>query len=331
LREVIFKNIEELEEKRWLDLLENSDWVTFFHTYPWFLVWESSYPQTHFSLFLLEDQNKNYLAGFPFWVKKKFGLKKIFSLPFGTYGGLVSDKGLTEEEISPFVNHCMDTLKRWNVLKIEVVDFFGRFDFLKSFGFKPRNYLTHILNLDEFDQTDPFRGFTRERKKAVTQSQKRGVEVADVESEDEVKRCYQLTLSTYKRYRMEKPKYPFSLFKNIFYIIGGKNLLKWVVAKKDQKIIGSLINFCFGDMVFAWEGASDYDYQSYRANDALRFHSILWAKKNKFKIYNFGATPKEALGMLRFKESWGTSKRYYKIWEWESFGGKILEKARKLF
>lgn len=327
---VIFKNIDELDDKKWLELLKNSNFTTFFHTKPWFLVWEKSYPQTDFYLFLLEDQEKNYLAGLPFWVKKKFGLKNFFSLPFGTYGGFVFDKKLGEKEVFFFINRCIETLKGWNVLKIEVVDFFEGFGFLQSFGFKSRRYFTHILDLNEFDEANPFKSFTKERKKAVSQSQKRGVSVKNVESEDEVKKCYELTLSTYERYRMKKPKYPFLLFKNILYIIGGQNLLKWVVAKKDEKIVGSLINFYFKDMLFAWEGASDYTYQSLRPNDALRFHSLLWAKKNNFKIYNFGATPEKALGVLRFKESWGTKKRYYKIWEWESFCGRVLEKTRKL-
>ncbi len=329
MKKVFFRKIDELDFKRWLQLLKNSETTTFFHTHPWFLVWKKSYPQTDFSFFILEDQGKNYLAGFPFWIKKKFGLKKFSSLPFGTYGGFVFDRKLEQKEIFFFIKRCMEALKGWNVLKIEIIDFFESFDFLQSFGFKSKPYLTHILNLNDFDQDDPFRGFTRERKKAVSQSQKRGVWIKDVESEDEVEKCYELTLSTYKRYGMRKPKYPFLLFKNIFVIIGGQNLLKWIVAKKDDKVIGSLINFYFKDMVFSWEGASDYNYQSLRPNDALRFHSILWAKKNNFFLYNLGATPEKGSGMLRFKESWGAKKRYYKVWEWESLCGRFLKKTRK--
>lgn len=327
---VIFKNIDELDDKKWLELLKNSNFTTFFHTKPWFLVWKKSYPQTDFYLFLLEDQKKNYLAGLPFWVKKKFGLKKFFSLPFGTYGGFVFDKKLGEKEVSFFINRCIETLKGWNVLKIEVVDFFKKFDFLESLGFQPREYFTHLLDLNNFFENDSYRGFTKKRREAIRQSEKRGVWIKDVESEAEVEKCYELTLATYSRYKIKKPKYPLLLFRNIFKIMQGQPYLKWAIAKKDEKIIGSLINFAFRDMVCAWEGASDYTYQSLRPNDALCFHSILWAKKNNFKIYNFGATPEKALGMLRFKESWGTKKRYYKIWEWESFCGRVLEKTRKL-
>ena len=341
------KKLDEVDERRWDELLFSSTYSTVYHSLSWCKVWQKTYPQSDYLFLILTDEKGNYWAGFPLWEKNKYGLKSLYSLPFGTYGGpifkgevnmLFRQKGLkggTEQCSVPtsiqkeLINKFTEVSQKWNVLQIQTVDFFNQYDFLSLFGFSYKDYFAHLLDLTTIDDNSPMEGFDKKRKEGIRQSQRRGVLIKDMESLEEVKRCYELTLDTYCRYGIEKPKYPLLLFENIFRVMRDKNLLKWVVVLKDNQIIGSLMNFAFKDMVYAWEGASDYDSQNFRPNDSLFFHTILWAKKNNFKLFNFGATPSKALGMQRFKESWGTFVKPYKIYEKKSWLGKVLSKLRK--
>ena len=320
------KKLDEVEGKKWDELLFSSSYSTVYHSLSWCRVWQKTYPQSDFLFIILKDSDENYLLGFPLWEKKKLFLSSFYSLPFGTYGGPIMKDKIDKVSIDVCLKKLDAITQKWNVLKIEVADFFNQYDFLNSYGFSSKNYFAHLLDLSAIDENNPMKEFDKKRKEGIRQSQRRGVLIKDIESLKEVERCYELTLDTYHRYGIKKPKYPLLLFENIFSVMRQNNLLKWVVATKDNKIIGSLMNFTFKDMVYAWEGASDYDSQNFRPNDALLFHTILWAKKNGFKFFNFGATPSGALGMLRFKESWGTFVKTYKIYERKNWLGNLLTK-----
>jgi hypothetical protein len=323
------KKLDEVDERRWDELLFSSDYSTVYHSLSWCKVWQKTYPQSDFLFIILKDCDGSYLFGFPLWEKKKFFLSSFHSLPFGTYGGAIMKDSIDAARISVCLEKFTAITRKWNVLKIQVVDFFNQYEFLNPCGFSYKNYSAHLLDLTTIDDNSPMEGFDKKRREGIRQSQRRGVLIKDIESLEEVKRCYELTLDTYCRYGIKKPKYPLLLFETIFKVMRDKNLLKWVVALKDNQIIGSLMSFAFKDMVYAWEGASDYDSQNVRPSDALFFHTILWAKENNFELFNFGATPPKALGMQGFKESWGTFVKPYKIYEKKSWWGKVLSKLRK--
>lgn len=327
---VEIKSLNNLDEDKWNKLLEDSPQSTVYHTKSWAEVWERSYPKSASFFIISFDEKGDYLAGLPVWQRQRFGLKSFFSMPFGTYGGLIKKGEIDESALSHFYEKLVQVFKGGNMIKAQLVDFFSTDCYLQNVGFSSSKYYTYLIFLDRIDENDYMQTFTRKRREGIRQSQRRGIEVKDIHSLEDVRQCYQLSEETYTRHNIKKVKYPFKLFENIFALMGKGNLLKWFIALKEERIIGSLINFAFKDTLYAWEGGSDFRELNARPNDALFLHSILWAKKNGFKLFNFGATPEGAEGMISFKESWGAKKKEYLIYEKKKRLGELLEKIRRV-
>lgn len=325
---VEIKTINNMDENKWDELLESSTHSTVYHTRTWAEVWEKTYPRSNSFFIVWIDEKEDYLAGLPVWQKDKFGLRSFYSMPFGTYGGLIRKEKTDSRAFLPVYEKLLQMYGRVRMIKVQLVDFSSANNHLEDFGFSSSKYYTHLIHLNQIDQSSPMQNFSRKRREGIRQSHRRGIEVKDIRSLKDVRRCYQLSWETYKRHNGELVKYPFKLFENIFTLMGERNLLKWVIALKDERIIGSLINFVFKDTLYAWEGGSDFGELNARPNDALFLYSILWAKQNGCKFFNFGATPEGAEGMIKFKESWGAETKEYLIYEKKKRLGKLLDRVR---
>jgi len=327
---VKIKNTGDLNEEKWNSLLEHAPHSTVYHTKTWSEVWEKSYPGSHSFFLICVDEKGDYLAGFPVWQRERFGLKSFFSMPFGTYGGLVTKKDQHENSFLSIYEELKRMFQGVNTLGAHIVDFFCADRYLEDMGFSCTRHNTHLIHLDRIDENDYMKFFAKKRREGIRQSRRRRVKVREVGSSEDTKRCYQLLLDTWQRHDLKSAKYPAVLFDNIFLLMGKSSLLKWFVALMDEKIIGSLVNFVFKDTLYAWEMGADFKELNARPNDALFMESILWAKKNGLKFFNFGATPEAAEGMTRFKESWGAEKREYLIFEKKKRLGRIVEKMRRV-
>jgi len=325
---VEIKSTNDLDEDKWNTLLEDSPESTVYHTKTWAEVWEESYPRSNSFFIIWTDEKEDYLAGLPVWQREKFGLRSFYSMPFGTYGGLIKKEKTEGGAFLPVYEKLLQMRGRWRTIKAQLVDFSSTNDHLQDIGFSSSEYYTHLIRLNQIDESNHMRTFGRKRREGIRQSQRRGIEVKDIRSLKDVRRCYQLSWETYKRHNGKLLKYPFKLFENIFTLMSERNLLKWVIALKDERIIGSLISLVFKDTLYAWEGGSDFGELNARPNDALFLYSILWAKKNGLKVFNFGATPKGAEGMIKFKKSWGAERKDYLIYEKKNKLGEFLDKIR---
>ncbi len=325
---VEIKSVNDLNEEKWNKLLKESPHSTVYHTKSWAKVWEKSFPGSSSFFIISIDEMGEYLAGLPMWQRGKFGLRDLYSMPYGTYGGLIKKDKTDESVFLPIYEKLSQLLKCWSTTRIQVVDFYTKDPHLQKTGFASSVHHTHLINLDQIDESDYMKSFTRKRREGIRQSQRRGIQVKEIRSPEDIKPCYQLSLETWRRYNLESKKFPLRLFENIFTLMNKGNLLKWFIALKDERIIGSLINFVFKDTLYAWEGGTDPVELNARPNDALFLQSILWAKRNGLKIFNFGATPEAAEGMVRFKESWGAENKEYLIYEKKKRLGEFIEKIR---
>ena len=326
--EVEIKTINDLNEEKWNRLLKESPHSTVYHTKSWAKVWEKSSPGSNSFFIICIDEKGDYQAGIPVWQREKFSLKSLYSMPFGTYGGLIK-KEKTDESLSlPIYEKLSQMIKSWRIIRTQLVDFFSADQNLQKIGFISSPYYTHLINLDKIDESNYMQNFTRKRREGIRQSQRRGIRVEEIRSLEDVKPCYQLSWETWRGYDIKIEKFPLQLFENIFTLMSKGNLLKWFIAIKDARIVGSLINFVFKDTLYSWEGGTDPQELNARPNDALFLQSILWAKKNGLKIFNFGATPQGAESMIKFKESWGAERKEYLIYEKKKRLGEFINRIR---
>lgn len=314
------KRLNQIDEKKWEHLVLTSKSSSFYHTLFWSKIWEKSFPACEALFFIFDD--KNYPAGLPLIQFQKRGFFSFFSLPFGTYGGLIGN--LTFEEQIKFMQEIVKfcTQKKW--LRLQIVDFFGEYQDLEKLDFKKIPTFTHLINLMKPQSEIGF------QKRGYEQSLKKELVIREVYSLDEVRNCYQLHLSTAEKHQQVKIKYPFKFYENLFSLGQDSHLLKWWMVLKDNQIIAYQINFVFKEMLYYWDGASRVDFLADRPNDALMGHSLSWAKENKMKSYNLGGSPDKAQGLIKFKEDWGGERKNYFVYERSSILGKVQDLARKI-
>lgn len=319
-----------LDEDKWNELLEKSPQSTVYHTKSWAEVWEKSFPGSNSFFIVCTDEKGDYLAGIPIWQREKFGLKSLYSMPFDTYGGIIKRIKADDQIVFPVYEKLKEIIEKERVIQAQVVDFFSIQHHLCNLGFRSRRIYSHMLSLDRIDENDYLASFNQKRREKIRQSQRRGGKAEDIRSLEDVRECYKLLMDTYRRHKVKPLKYTLRFFENIFSIMGKRNLLKWVIVLKDEKLIASLINFAFKDTVYAWKGASASRELDLRPNDLKYLFSILWAKKNGFKFFNFGTTPEFAEGMIKFKESWGAQRYEYLIHDKKKGLGKLLDRIRNI-
>lgn len=313
------KKLNQIDEKRWENLVLTSKYSSFYHTLFWVGIWESSFPDCESLFFILEEQN--YTAGLPLIGFKKNEFLSFFSMPFGTYGGVIGN--LTEEQKIKFFKELIKFGTEKKFLRLQIVDFFGQNKELETFIFKKISTFTHKINLENLKSERDL------QKRGYEQSLKKNLDIREVASLEEVKICYQLYLATAQKHQLKQIKYPLKFYENLLTVGANSNHLKWWIVLKGKQIIAYQINFCFKDTLYYWDGGSSPDFLPDRPNDALMGHSIKWAKDNKLKFYNLGGSPQESEGLIRFKEDWGGERKDYFIYEKESTLGKIQKAVRK--
>lgn len=313
------KKLNQIDEKKWENLVLTSKYSSFYHTKSWSEIWEKSFPDCEALFFISEEQN--YMAGLPLIRFKKRGFLSFLSMPYGTYGGIIGNLS-AEEKIQLFREAVKFGTKK-KYLRFQIVDFFDQNKESETLNFKKNPTFTHQINLENPKSESGF------QKRGYEQSLKKELSVRENDSLDDVKICYQLYLATAQKHQLKQIKYPFKFYENIFSMKTNSNYLKWWIVLKEKQIVAYQINFVFKDTLYYWDGGSLPDSLAERPNDALMGHSIKWAKENNLKFYNLGGSPQEPEGLIRFKEEWGGERKNYFFYEKKSALGKIQKVARK--
>ena len=312
------KKLNQVDEKKWENLVLTSKYSSFYHTKIWSEILEKSFPDCEALFFISEEQN--YIAGLPLIQFKKKGFHSFFSMPFGAYGGIIGN--LSEEQKIQLLRDVVQFVSEKKHLRLQIVDFFDQNKELETLNFKKISTFTHQINLENPKSESGF------QKRGYEQSLKRNLGVREVGSLEEVKICYQLYLATAQKHQLKQIKYPLNFYENLFSSGVNSNHLKWWIVLKEKQIMAYQINFVFKDTLYYWDGGSSPDSLADRPNDALMGHSITWAKSENLKYYNLGGSPKESEGLIRFKEEWGGERKDYFIYEKESALGRIQKAVR---
>ncbi len=315
----------DLDEQNWDELLTDSPYSTFYHKSVWAKVWFSSF--VYFTpLFLVySNENRKYKAGFPLILSDKFRLKRVYSMPFGTYGGMILSEPLQAEIVAELYEKMDQELRKLKPASAEVVDFSGQQKHLSQYGYDAAKAYTHILDLSKY-MDDP----VHKTKRGAIQAEKKGVKVELVSSVEKIRDCHNLVLERGKRHGLKRSKFPLGLYENIWNILKPEKELRWSIATAGERIIAFQINFLFKDTIYYWEGASLSEALNLRPNDALFSDTIQWGISQGYRYLNLGGSPEKAEGLVRFKEAWGGEKKEYLIYSKRKFWYKAIEKLRRI-
>ncbi len=201
-------------------------------------------------------------------------------------------------------------------IKVQVAELSGLVDGLVA---KPWRF-TYLLQLPE-NSGEPFRVANSQNwasiKRAVNKATANGLRTRLATTEADLAAWYTFYLETMRRNVV--PARPYRFFLALWELMRPKGLMRLLLAEQqtgsESRIIGGCIFFTLGQTVTYAFGASQTSDLSLRPNDIIFLQAINDARRDGFRVLDFGEVPDGDEGLARFKSKWGSEAvrlhRYY--------------------
>lgn len=314
---------ENVEYNKWNELLENCNDATIFQTQEMLDVLRKSFDNYRIRYIIASEDNK-IVCGMPIIRIKRRTFCGCSTADWGTPVLLENNKVALKEVLEKFSSLSSEK----GISYLSVNDYFDKCSFLKCLGFSAKRCLYQIVDL-ETPFENMFKGkISKSRRKNAQASIKRGVTVEEVITAEQVEEYYEMAKYTYATRGGALP-YSLQFYQNVLEIMSEKGLVKWHMARKNEKPIAATLHFIYKDMVFDLLDASYHEYQNFRANDLLVYNMMKWACENNFKYYNFGSSGENAEGLIEFKRIWGGVESHFPIYEKQNMTHKIANVLQK--
>jgi hypothetical protein len=300
------------EEIRWDSFVKNCAKGTFFHTTKWKKILESSF--LFESIYLMfEDRRGNLVGVCPFVIKRRFWpFVSFHSLPDSEFGGPLAESKY--DEVVSYLVPCLKKLAHEKSATYAVI----RCSDEKSYGILVRNalmvnrsYGTMELDLEEkpvdFIWNNVFNKANCQRK-YIKRFIHDGFQNREAKNKEDFKEFYALYRENMSYIGV--PFYPFLFFDNIYNIAFPDNF-NIILAKREEKCIGGLGFFIYGNTIYLTYLGLDRNVPLYyHTSYYLYWGAIEWAQKNGIRYVNFGGTPSNVNSpYFRLKKKFGTEFR----------------------
>lgn len=285
----------ELERTKWKELLTTSPAATFFHTVEWAQLWEESY--AFFKSFFLVDvaEDGRYLAGLPF-IRARKGLDNYYSMPMGSYGGVVSTQSGLEGAL---FTEWLKLAKRPRTGRMMVFTEQETLA-LEKLGFQKTLLFCHHLDLPA--QGRPV--FTRSLENRFGEALQAGFSFVRIEKIEDLHRFF-----SFSGRERKKTFYTKTFYQKLAQIFFPTKQAAWFLALRERRTAGYLLCFPYREELFLWDADIDPEFSKLGPGYFLFARVLDWAANKGFKRINFGQTPEEAKGALEFKERMGGKAR----------------------
>lgn len=175
---------------------------------------------------------------------------------------------------------------------------------LNKTGYNYEEHLNIIVDLNK-SEDELWKEVHSKRRNEIRRATKEGTSFIEYSNSDALKKSWPVLKEVYQRAKLPLPD--ISLFQNILASEGGCSPIKIFAALNGGQCIGILLALCWRERVINWyAGAFQKDLSKY-PNDLLPWEVILWAKKNGYKIFDFGGAGKPEIpyGVRDFKLKFG--------------------------
>lgn len=299
----------ESENEKYNEFLQKNQDSYIFHTIEWKNVLEKTFGIKPY--YILAKDSKNSIRGvLPLFYIKNFSGKKLISLPFSVFGGLIADEGYAEPLLlkaidlkeglncdfiqirQPPNNNCELLIEKNNLNKVKIrLDqqiLLGHPDFLWS---KLHNSC----------------------HKGIKKAQNNNVIVKKLVDEKKLKEVYKLELITKKRLGILPPSLDY--YKNLWKFLHPGDYIDIFITEQDGEILSSNIFLKFKDRIIGISNATNMKGRKTSANYFMIWEAIKSSYNAGFKVFDLGSTPdvtkepvsNEFEGILTFKNSFGTA------------------------
>jgi CelD/BcsL family acetyltransferase involved in cellulose biosynthesis len=290
----------------WDALVAGAKEASVFHTAAWARLWEEEWPGARWEVLAVEE-GSTYAAGIPAIVRRRGPARVIYSMPFATYGGPIVRSGHRDPAGARrdlLAAWCREA-RRLLTLRSELAWYEGRREELPD-ALQTVEGFTHVLPLTP-DLDALWSGFAPSARRLVRQAEESGLEIRVAEREEEVRLFHEIAVETVRR-RGGTPK-PYSLYARIFHSLVPAGLARYHLVRHGGEVIAGSLHFFREGIATNWLPVSREDRWHLRPNNFLIARLLESLAGAGYLEYNFGASPPDAEGLIRFKEGWGARRR----------------------
>ena len=295
----------------WEDLARKDRRSTFYHTPLWHDIVVKAFKRYRNVTkgFVFGDGTKAVL---PLVQVKPGGLlrgaSRLKSSICGGYGGVISEKLLSEEQQKQIFSF-VTSLKASIAIECNP---FAEYT-LPDYFFRKRDFV-HLISLEKGEDSI-YKEFSRGAKRSLNRAHEKGVVVRRIEREDELQSYFEVYRSVLKRWGdATRVTFPEKLFVTLLNNAG--DAAKIWVAEKEEKVIGVLTLVYWNGMVHGFHAAALKEYFDCCPNNILHMEAIRDAIGHNYRYYDFGASGGME-GVIQFKESMGAKRREYIAGHWK--------------
>jgi serine/alanine adding enzyme len=260
----------------------------------------------------LEDQDTGIQGMLVYVLLYERGVNKIFSKRAIITGGpLVTNNNEVYADL--LLSNFVALVKKAKAIYTEVRNIYDVsalnpcFD---KYNFKYGDHLNIHVHLDQ-PVIQLHKGLHKKRAGNIRRALKKNVIVKDLATEEDVLMAYQMIHKTYCKINLPSP--PVELFLTAFRM--RNDGVKCLGAYLNDKLIGCRIYLIYKERIYDWYASVDRNFSGYHAGDLLPWSTMLWARENNLKCYDFAGAGKPKIE---------NTVRDYKL----KFGGTVLNFGR---
>lgn len=277
-----------------------------FHTAAWARLWTAEWRDARWAAAVVEE-GTGYAGGIPAIVRRRGPVQVVYSMPYATYGGPIVRDGHPEpgRVRRELLEAWAAEARRLLTLRAELAWYQGCRDEVPGTLGVAEGF-THVLSLPR-DLDALWAGFAPSTRRLVRQADESGLTIRAIEQEEEVRLFYGLAVETVRR-RGGTPK-PATLFTRIFRDLVPAGLARYHLVRHGDEVIAGSLHFFYQGVATSWLPVSRESCWHLRPNNFLIARVLKSLAEAGYLEYNFGASPPDAEGLVRFKEGWGARPR----------------------
>jgi len=292
--------IDPVKDPQWDPFVLEHPYGLICHTSKWKTVLEKSFPHMKGHYFVIKDASSQITAALPIYVVKSWLLgTRLVSIPFATISDLlISD----EDDFNKLWHSVLDYSNSVRTKNIELKTLFSSQMIKDDHLDRVSYYKHHYLEIDRKPIELKKKFHKKSVKSAINKALKSNLRINRKNGRQELDTFYKLYLITRKRLKL--PPQPYAFFKAIWETFPEN--FQILLSYHDKQPVSGLAFFKFKERVSTEFAGWDTDCHGSKPNHLLYWEAIKIAGDEGFKIFDFGRTSPNNIGLMNFKRRWGT-------------------------
>ncbi len=309
--------------REWEALVASDPHATFFHRTEWARVVEGAIAGWSRS-YVVATRAGRMVAALPFMARRSRGAVAVASMPFGTYGGILTDRSAPSHVADALFEHFARFVRAPRIAYAELVDFPSRLTLQQ-----PPSRMTasereaYVLDLTPGVDT-LMRGFAGSNRNKIHRARRHGVRVRRATSVDDYLAYHSMYVDCCARWQI-RPRLKRRFFTELWKL-GPSHVDMWI-AEFGEDPVAALLNMTQGSAVVSWGNVSVLEGRRHGANNLLHAVAIEDAVSRGATVYSFGANP-GLPGVHAFKQSFSVRPHRYTVYRNEKSWYRVARRIR---